>query len=51
MIFYKILEQCGLSQVEAAEYLEYSHSAVKKWALETRRPPEDIVLKAGFVFK
>ena len=45
MIFNKLLEQCGLSQLEAAEYLGYSHSAVKKWALETRRPPEDIVLK------
>lgn len=45
MIFNKLLEQCGLSQVEAAEFLGYSHSSVKKWALETRRPPEDIVLK------
>lgn len=45
MIFNKMLEQCGLSQVEAAEFLGYSYSAVKKWSLETRRPPEDIVLK------
>lgn len=45
MIFNKLLEQCGLSQVEAAEFLGYSHSSVKKWALETRRPPEDIMLK------
>ena len=43
--FRYILQHCGLSQVEAAEYLGYSYSAVKKWSLETRRPPEDIVLK------
>ena len=45
MIFNKLLEQCGLNQLEAAEFLGYSHSSVKKWALETRRPPEDIMLK------
>lgn len=45
MIFNRMLEQCGLSQVEAAEYFGYSHSTVKKWSLETRRPSEDIVSK------
>ncbi|WP_278955159.1 helix-turn-helix domain-containing protein [Bartonella apis] len=45
MIFQKMIEQCGLNQIEAAEFLGYSYSAVKKWSLETRRPPEDIVLK------
>lgn len=45
MIFQKMIEQCGLNQIEAAEYLDYSFGAVKQWALEKRRLPDHIVYK------
>lgn len=45
MIFQKMIEQCGLNQIEAAEYLDYSFGAVKQWALEKRRLPDHIVHK------
>lgn len=45
MIFQKMIEQCGLNQIEAAEYLDYSFSAVKQWALEKRRLPDHVVHK------
>lgn len=45
MIFQKMIEQCGLNQIEAAEYLDYSFGAVKQWALEKRRLPDNVVLK------
>lgn len=40
-----MIEQCGLNQIEAAEYLDYSFGAVKQWALEKRRLPDHIVYK------
>jgi len=45
MIFQKMIEQCGLNQIEAAEFLGYSFGAVKKWALEKRQLPDDVVHK------
>lgn len=45
MIFQKMIEQCGLNQIEAAEFLGYSFGSVKKWALEKRRLPDDVVHK------
>ena len=40
-----MIEQCGLNQIEAAEYLDYSFGAVKQWALEKRRLPDNVVYK------
>lgn len=45
MIFQKMIEHCGLNQVEAADYLDYSFGAVKQWALEKRRLPDHVVHK------
>ena len=45
MIFKRMIEQCGLDRQEAADYLDYSLAAVKKWITGERELPDTVIAK------
>ena len=45
MIFKRMIEQCGLDRQEAADYLDYSLGAVKKWITGERELPDTVIAK------
>ncbi len=45
MIFKRMSEQCGLDRQEAADYLDYSLGAIKKWITGERVLPDDVIAK------
>jgi len=45
MIFKRMIEQCGLDRQEAADYLDYSLGAIKKWITGERVLPDDVIAK------
>lgn len=45
MIFKQMIEQCGLDRQEAADYLDYSLGAIKKWITGERVLPDDVIVK------
>ncbi len=40
-----MIEQCGLDRQEAADYLDYSLGAIKKWITGERVLPDDVITK------
>lgn len=40
-----MIEQCGLDRQEAADYLDYSLGAIKKWITGERVLPDDVIAK------
>lgn len=45
MIFKRMNEQCGLDRQEAADYLDYSLGAIKKWITGERVLTDDVIAK------
>lgn len=45
MIFKRMIEQCGLDRQEAADYLDYSLGAIKKWITGERELPDTVIAK------
>lgn len=49
MIFKRMIEQCGLDRQEAADYLDYSLGAIKKWITGERVLPDDVIAKMAIL--
>ena len=45
MIFKRAINLCGLDRQEAADYLDYSLGAVKKWITGERELPDVVITK------
>lgn len=45
MIFKRMIEQCGLDRQDAADYLDYSLGAIKKWIAGERELPDTVIAK------
>lgn len=45
MIFKRAINLCGLDRQEAADYLDYSLAAVKKWITGERELPDVVITK------